>query len=130
MSLNDPLANALSHIKNCENTAKTKATIKNSSTLIKAILTLLKENGYIAKFTEVKTTRGDILEVDLIGKINNCGTIKPRFSVTLGDYEKFEKRYLPAKGFGIILVSTNQGILIHTQAREKNLGGRLLAYCY
>jgi len=37
---------------------------------------------------------------------------------------------LPAKGFGIILVSTNQGILVHSQAREKNLGGRLLAYCY
>jgi small subunit ribosomal protein S8 len=130
MSLNDPLANALSHIKNCENTAKTKAIIKNSSTLIKEILTLLKENGYIEKFTEVKTTRGNILEVSLIGKINNCGAIKPRFSVTLGDYEKFEKRYLPAKGFGIILVSTNQGILVHSQAREKNLGGRLLAYCY
>ena len=104
MSLNDPLANALSHIKNCENTAKTKAINKNSSTLIKEILTLLKENGYIEKFTEVKTTRGNILEVSLIGKINNCGAIKPRFSVTLGDYEKFEKRYLPAKGFGIILV--------------------------
>ena len=83
MSLNDPLANALSHIKNCELTAKKKAIIKNSSKLIKEVLEIFKKKGYIKNFTEIKTNKGNFLEVDLIGKINNCGAIKPRFSIAL-----------------------------------------------
>jgi len=50
--------------------------------------------------------------------------------VQKGNYEKFEKRYLPAKDFGMIIVSTNQGIMTHIEAKEKGLGGRLLAYVY
>jgi small subunit ribosomal protein S8 len=130
MSLNDPLANALSHIKNCEMAAKKKVIIGDSSKLIKEVLTILKNKGFIGDFKEIKTTKGNHLEVDLKGAINNCGAIKPRFSVTLNDYEKFEKRYLPAKDFGIIIVSTNKGIVTHHEALENNRGGRLIAYCY
>lgn len=130
MSLNDPLANALSHIKNCENVAKKECIIKNSSTLIKGVFDILKKKGFIANYKETKTPKGDFLELELKGAINNCGAIKPRFSVEVEGYEKFEKRYLPAKNFGIIIVSTNQGLMEHNQAREKNLGGRLIAYCY
>ncbi len=130
MSLNDPLANALSHIKNCENVAKRTCIIRNSSSLIKEVLDILKNKGFIIEYKETKTPKGNFIEVELKGAINNCGAIKPRFSVTLGNYEKFEKRYLPAKDFGIIIVSTNKGLMIHNQATEKNLGGRLIAYCY
>jgi small subunit ribosomal protein S8 len=130
MSLNDPLANALSHIKNCEIAAKKKVTIRDSSKLIKEVLTILKNKGFIEGFKEIIASKGNYIEVDLKGAINNCGAIKPRFSVTLDNYEKFEKRYLPAKDFGIIIVSTNKGIITHSEALEKNLGGRLIAYCY
>ncbi len=130
MSLNDPLANALSHIKNCENVAKKECKIQNSSKLIKDVFNILKKKGYIAKYTEVKTPKGNYLDLELKGAINNCGAIKPRFSVTLDTYEKFEKRYLPAKGFGLMIISTNQGIMTQTEAIEKKLGGRLIAYCY
>ena len=130
MSLNDPLANALSHIRNCEIAAKKTVMIRDSSKLIKEVLTILKKRGFIEGFKELKTTNGNHLDVALKGAINNCGAIKPRFSVTLDEYEKFEKRYLPAKDFGIIIVSTNKGIITHSEAIEKNLGGRLIAYCY
>ena len=46
------------------------------------------------------------------------------------EYEKFEKRYLPAKGFGIIIVSTPKGLMIHKEAISKVTGGKLIAYCY
>jgi small subunit ribosomal protein S8 len=130
MSLNDPLANALSHIKNCENVAKNKCIIRNSSKLIKSVFSILKNKGYISNYTEIKTSKGNYLEVELKGAINNCGAIKPRFSVTIKNYEKFEKRYLPAKDFGIIIVSTNQGVMTHNEAAEKGIGGKLIAYCY
>ncbi len=66
----------------------------------------------------------------LLGKVNKCGAIKPRFSVKKGGFEKFEKRYLPAKNFGMIIVSTSKGLMMHDEAKKKGLGGRLISYVY
>ncbi len=130
MSLNDPLANAMSHILNCEKKSKTSCTVKNSSKLIREVLKILKTKTYISDFKIVETTKGDYIALDLNGSINKCGVIKPRFSVKKDNFEKFEKRYLPARDFGIIIVSTPKGLKIHTEAIAENLGGRLIAYCY
>ena len=46
------------------------------------------------------------------------------------DFEKYEKRFLPAKDFGIIIMTTPQGIMTHIEAKKKSTGGKLLAYCY
>jgi small subunit ribosomal protein S8 len=128
--LNDTLSNALSHIFNCEKEGKSECVIKNSSKLIKKTLDILKENKYVGEYKAIVTDRGEILKLELIGNINKIGTIKPRFSVKSDNYEKFEKRFLPAKDFGILIVSTPKGLMIHTKAIEKNLGGRLIVYCY
>ena len=74
--------------------------------------------------------KAGLIKVNLNGNINKCGVIKPRFAVKRKDFEKFEKRYLPAKDFGIIIISTPDGLMTHIQAKEKNLGGRLIAYVY
>ena len=44
--------------------------------------------------------------------------------------EKYEKRYLPAKQFGILIISTPKGLMTHVQAMDKKTGGKLIAYCY
>jgi len=46
------------------------------------------------------------------------------------EYEKWEKRFLPAFDFGLLIVSTSQGVMTHKEAREKGIGGRLIAYVY
>ena len=46
------------------------------------------------------------------------------------NYEKYEKRFLPAKGFGILIVSTPKGLMTHEEARKKKLGGVLIVYVY
>lgn len=130
MSLNDPIANALSHILNCERTAKQSCIVKPSSKVIKKILGIMQENNYIGSYEEIEDGKAKILKVNLLGKINNCGVIKPNFPVQKEEFEKFEKRFLPAKDFGIIIVSTTKGIVVHNQAKDKNIGGKLLAYCY
>ena len=130
MSLNDPLANALSKILNNEKIGKDSCMIKPVSKLIKKILEVMNENKFLGDFSEIEDGRGNLLQVNLLGNINKCGVIKPRFSVKNYDYEKFEKRYLPAKDVGIMIVSTSQGILTHHEAKKKNIGGRLLVYCY
>ncbi len=87
-------------------------------------------HNYIGKYTITKTTRGDILNLNLLGKINKCGVIKPRFNVKRNEFEKFERRYLPAKGFGFLLVSTSKGIMTNEEAKTNGVGGKLIAYIY
>lgn len=126
MSLNDPLANVLSHITNVEKLNKKTVEVSDNSKIIKKVLDLMKENNYVGSYEEKEGK----LTISLLGRVNKTNVIKPRFSVTLDDYDKFEKRYLPAKDFGFLVVSTNKGIMTHKQAKEQNLGGRLVAYCY
>ena len=130
MSLNDPLANALSSILNAEKIGKTECIIKPISNVIKTVFTIIKENNYIGDFREINDQRGNYIKINLLGRINKTGVIKPRFAVKKDNFEKFEKRYLLAKDFGIIIVSTSKGIMTHTEAKKKRLGGRLIAYCY
>ena len=128
--LNDPLANVMSLILNNELIGKSECLIKPVSKVIKEVLKVMKENGYIADFKEVEDSRGNYLKLTLNGGVNKCGVIKPRYSVKIKDFENFEKRYLPAKDVGIIFVSTPRGIMTHYDAKAKKTGGRLLAYCY
>ena len=128
--LNDPLANVLSLILNNEQIGKSECLIKPVSKVIKEVLRVMKENGYIGDFNEVKDSRGNYINLSLIGSINKCGVIKPRYSVKNNEFEKFERRYLPAKDVGILLLSTSKGIMTHYESKVKKIGGRLLAYCY
>ena len=128
--LNDSLANALSKIMNNEKIGKNICIIKPISKTIKNILKLMNEKQYIGTYQETEDGKGGFITIDLLGKINKCGVIKPRYPVKKDGYEKFEKRYLPAKDFGVIFVSTTKGIMSHIDAKKKNLGGSLLAYCY
>ncbi|MBI5398010.1 30S ribosomal protein S8 [Candidatus Woesearchaeota archaeon] len=128
--LNDPLSNAMSKIRNAEAIGQRECVIKPTSKTIKALLTLLNAEGYIGQFEEVADGRGGHLKVNLLGYINKCGSIKPRHAVGFQSYQKFEKRYLPARDFGVLVVSTSSGLFTHQQAKQKKIGGKLIAYCY
>ncbi|MFH1174685.1 MAG: 30S ribosomal protein S8 [archaeon] len=130
MVLNDPLANVLSHIKNYEKTGKKELTTKFNSKTIRQVLTLLQDNTYLGAHEEIENGKSGLLKINLLGAINDIGVIKPRFPVKLSQYEKFEKSFLPAKNFGIIIVSTPKGMMTHMQAKEQKLGGKLICYCY
>ena len=130
MASNDLMANALSKLKNASERGKKEVKIYPSSKTITKVLDLLKKDGYIESYENENTSKGVFTTVKLSGKINNIGVIKPRYSVKLDTYEKFEKRYLPAKDFGRIFVSTTSGIINHLEAKKQNKGGVLLAYVY
>jgi small subunit ribosomal protein S8 len=127
---NDPLAAALTKILNAEKIGKREVVVKPASKIIKQVLAIMNDNHYLGSFEEVEDGKGGFLKINLLGNLNKCGVIKPRFSTKYNTYEKWEKRYLPAKDFGVIFVSTPQGIMTHLEAKEKHLGGKLLAYCY
>ena len=98
MSLNDPLANALSLILIDEKAGRSESKIKPSSKIIKKVLDVMKSNNYVGDFEEIEDGRGNIIKLNLLGNINKCGVIKPRYSIKKNEFEKFEERYLLARG--------------------------------
>lgn len=130
MTMNDPLASVLSKIMNAEKIGRKVCLVKPASKEIKKILTILNEHGYLGKFKVIEDGKGGVLEINLMGNINKSGVIKPRFNTKYTEMEKWENRYLPAKDFGIIIISTPKGYMTHMEAKKKKTGGRLIAYCY
>lgn len=128
--LNDPLANAMSSLKNAEMTGKKECIICPSSKLIGGVLNVLKEKGYIGDFERIDDGKAGMFKVKLLGNINNCGVIKPRYSVKKDEFDKWEARYLPAQHFGILILTTTKGIISQEEAKKIGIGGKLLAYVY
>jgi small subunit ribosomal protein S8 len=128
--MNDPLASVLSNVLNSEKSGHRLVKSKPVSKTIQQVLGKMTELKYLGEVTVENDGRGGTLNINLIGNINKCGAIKPRHAVHKEGFEKFEKRFLPAKDFGVLIVSTPQGVMTHTEAKKKGIGGRLLAYCY
>lgn len=117
-------------MNNAEGVAKQEVVLNPSSKLLSGVLAILKEHMFVGEYEEVAVSGGKAMKVHLLGNINKCGVIKPRFSYEYVESEKVEQKYLPAKGFGVVIVSTSQGLMTLNDARSKKIGGRLVAYCY
>jgi small subunit ribosomal protein S8 len=126
----DPLSDAMTLIKNAEMTGHIQCDIRPSSKLIGHVLRVMQENGYIGAFEFVEDGKAGSFKVQLTGAINKCGAIKPRFAARKDELEKWEKRFLPAQDFGLLIMTTTKGVLSHKQAKEQGVGGKLLAYVY
>src|SRR4030042_781989 len=120
----------MSIIKNAEVSSKSTVIIHPASKVIAACLRIFQQSGYVGEFEFIDDGRSGKFRVQLLGRINKCGVIKPRHPVGLRDYERMEKRFLPAVNFGLFIVSTSKGIMTHHQAKEQGVGGRLLAYVF
>ncbi len=127
--MTDHLSDALNTFKTHETVGQTTCTVK-ATKLIKEVLTLLQEFKYIKEFLLVENGRGGVFSVELDGRINNCGTIKPRYPVKRNEWARMEQQYIPGVGVGLLIVSTSQGIMTNMEAQKRKVGGRLIAYIY
>lgn len=127
--LQDPLADALSTIKNAERVGK-RSCVTRASKMIKAVLKIMQSGGYIGSFEFVDDGRGGKFKVKLKGKVIDCNVIKPRFSVKADEFEKWEKRFLPAREVGLLILTTPKGVIDHKKAKQLRVGGKLLAFVY
>jgi len=123
----DIIADILNMIKNAQKVRKKTVQASKISNLLIEVLKIMKHNGAIkgykinSKEKNIEITLGDLVE---------CKAIKLRYTVKKTQIEKYMRRYLPARGVGTIIVSTNQGLMTHEEALEKDLGGCLIAYFY
>ncbi len=128
--LQDPLNDAMVAIKNAEMTGKGKCNVRPASKLVGRVLKVMQNHGYVSRYELVEDGKGGLYQVILNGSINDCGVIKPRFSVKRSELEKWEARFLPAQDFGLLILTTTNGVLSQTDAKQKGVGGKLLAYVY
>ena len=127
---NDPLNDAMSVMKNAAENGQSECIIEPSSKLIGRVLKVMQDNGYVNQFEYIEDGKAGKFRVMMKGAINDCGVIKPRYSVKVSELEKYEARFLPAQNFGVLILSTTEGVVTHNRARELGIGGKLLAYVY
>jgi len=130
MTANDPFANALSGLNNAGEVGQLTYTVTPASNEIGAVLEVFYDRGYIDGFEYHEDGKAGTFEVELKGAINECGPVKPRYAAGVDDFEDWEKRYLPARDYGTLVVTTSHGIMSHYEAREKGIGGQIIAYVY
>jgi len=126
----DVLSNGLTTILNNELRNKRECVISPASKLLGKVLRIMQLNGYIGEFEFIDDGRSGKFKVQLLGRINKCGAIRPRFAVKIDEIENWEKKFLPSREVGLLIISTPRGVLSHKEAKEKGIGGRLLAYVY
>ncbi len=124
------LSNLFASLQNAEMRHKKECMVIPASGLASEVLRVLKKRRYIGEFEFIDDGVGGKLRIELLGRINKCGVISPRFPAKKGALVKMEHRYLPAVGVGLLVVSTPAGVMEHTEAQEKGLGGRLLGFVY
>jgi len=124
--MTDKLSDNLNQIMMAKNAGKRNCELYSSKFLIK-VLEIMKKNDYLDY--EIKEDKFQKVAIK-IKSLNKCSSIRPRFYIKKDEIEKYIRRFLPARGFGIIIVSTSKGLMAHTEAIEKGVGGSLIAYCF
>jgi ribosomal protein S8 len=120
----DIVADCLNMVMNVKKAGKSELELSRYSKLLLKVLDIAKKNGYLDYKMDNKKLKIEIK------KLNRCKAIKPRFYVQVEGIEKYMRRFLPARGFGILLLSTSKGLLTQEEAYGKNIGGSLIAYFY
>jgi small subunit ribosomal protein S8 len=123
----DVVSDALNMIKNAKRARKEDIEIKRISNLLIEVLKIMKQKGAIKKYKidaqkkSLSVTIGDLIE---------CKAIKPRFTATKDQIEKYRRRYLPARSVGTMIISTSRGLMTNEEAEQEGIGGILVAFFY
>jgi small subunit ribosomal protein S8 len=121
----DIISDVLNEVMNARKAGKENLMTNKSSKLLLKVLEIMKQYGYI----DYELQENGKLKI-ILKEIRECKAIKPRYTVNKEQIEKYMRRFLPARNFGYVVISTNKGLMTHMEARENKIGGSLIAYFY
>lgn len=127
--MTDPIADMLTRIRNAVRIERPVVDMP-SSNVRKGIAQVLKDEGYIWGFEEVDTVPAKTLRVELKYGPNGERVISQIDRVSKPGCRRYSgyKDLKPVLGgMGIQILSTPQGILSDRQARDRKVGGEVLA---
>jgi small subunit ribosomal protein S8 len=125
----DPIADMLTRIRNAKSTGHENVTVR-ASKVCRSIAQVLKDEGYIGDFDRIDDATGQgVLRITL--KYAPDGTpaiteIKRVSKTGRRIYSSVESLPYVMNGMGIVVVSTNKGVMTDKQCRTENLGGEII----
>lgn len=125
----DLVSNLISILKTGQR-ARKDSVVTPTSKMICAILSIMREKGYIVDFEE----HGEkVKEYRVILKYSEAGepVIRDMVRVSKSSRREYKgKDELPriANGFGTVIVSTSRGVMTGNQAKAENHGGEVICY--
>lgn len=132
MSMNDPLGDLLTRIRNGQQAAK--ETIKAPfSNLHENVCKVLKDEGFVRdyKIVDLDNNKKDIVVYlkyaegrGVIRKIDRVSKPGRRIYTNVKDMPRFYN------GLGILVLSTPQGVIADSKARAANVGGEILCQVF
>ena len=132
MSMNDPIADMLTRVRNANSARKLTVSMPSSKKLVE-IARIMQEEGYITGYEVESANPRDILEITLKYGPKKAKTIrgikrisKPGLRIYAG------KDDLPRVlgGLGTAIISTSRGVMTDRDARKQGIGGEVIAYLW
>lgn len=132
MSMNDPIADMLTRVRNANSAGKLTVSMPSSKKLVE-IARIMQEEGYITGYEVESANPRDILEITLKYGKKKARTIrgikrisKPGLRIYAGKDE------LPRVlgGLGTAIISTSKGVMADRDARKNGIGGEVIAYIW
>lgn len=130
--MTDPVADYLTRLRNANSVHHPQVSIPHSK-LKENISQILKSEGYIADYKVVDAPVGKDLVVTLKYSHNREKSITGLKRVSkpgLRVYAKSDSLPRVLGGLGIAIISTSSGVLTDRKAKEKGVGGEVLAYVW
>lgn len=128
MSVNDPISDMLTRIRNAGMARQVETTMPSTKVLV-AIARILKDEGYINDFRVIEQQPQNKLVVSLRYGPDKRHTIKEIKRVSKPGLRVYAgKDQIPRvrSGLGIAIVSTPQGVMSGFEARRRGVGGEVL----
>ncbi|MCU7557052.1 30S ribosomal protein S8 [Macrococcus capreoli] len=132
MTMSDPIADMLTRVRNANMVRHEKLEFP-ASNIKKEIAEILKREGFVKSVEYIEDDKQGVIRMFLKYGSNNERVItglkrisKPGLRV----YAKADELPKVLNGLGIALVSTSEGVLTDKEARQRNIGGEVLAYIW
>jgi len=120
----DIISDVLNQIMNAKKARKEYLVTDKFTKLLLKTLDIMKGYDYV----DYEMQDGKLKII--IKNLNECKSIKPRYTADRKNIEKYVRRFLPARNFGYVVISTSKGLMTHQEAQENKVGGSLIAYFY